>query len=348
MKYTPFSLTFVEQKLIIMLRKIVFGFLVTIIFYSCENKENKFIIDETKLPEIQVNVKRYGKAIFELDTSKMAKELKSIKPEFPLFLNADLDDTSNVNQIKNFVSDTALIRIFNKTNEVFPNNKYLDEQLSTFFKYFNYYFPQINLPTSIYTYVSGLQYENPVFIQDSIMIIALDLYLGGDFSPYYGLGLPKYKLSCMRSENLDVDVAKQFYNQFLMRRVPQNTLLDRMISAGKLMYYLDAVLPLSSDSVKICYSSDQLNWCKKNEENIWAFLIDNDLLFSTDYKSQSKLMVDGPFTAGFSKRSPARIGVWVGWQIIRDYMENNPQTDINDLLNIYDSQELLHDSGYKP
>ncbi len=343
-----FSATFAKQKLFNMLRKIVFVFLVTIIFYSCEDKSNKFLVDDAKLPDIQVDVKRYGKAIFEIDTLKMAEGLKMIKAEFPLFLNADLEDTSNVNQIKNFVSDTALIRIYNKTTDVFPNNQYLDKQLSSLFSYLKYHFPTINIPTSVYTYVSGMQYESPVYIQDSIMIIGLDLYLGGDFLPYYGLGLPKYKIACLRPENLDVDVAKQFYNQYLMRRTPQNTLLDRMISAGKLMYYLDAVLPYCSDSLKICYTTDQLKWCQKNEENIWAFLIDNDLLFSTDYKSQSKLMMDGPFTSGFSKRSPARIGIWVGWQIIRDYMENNPQTDINDLLNVSDSQKLLHDSGYKP
>jgi len=348
MKYTAFSATFVPQKIINMLRKIVFIALVTIVFYSCENKANKFLVDDTKLPDVQIDVKRYEKAIFELDTSKMAEGLKNIKPEFPLFLDANLDDTSNVNQIKNFISDTALIRIYNKTKEVFPNNKYLDEKLSSLFSYLKYHFPQMNLPEYVYTYVSGLQYESPVFIQDSIMIIALDLYLGSDFTPYYGLGLPKYKISWMQAENLDVDVAKQFYNQYLMRRIPQNTLLDRMISAGKLMYYLDMVLPNSADSLKICFTSDQLKWCNDNEENIWAFLIDNDLLFSTDYKSQSKLMMDGPFTSGFSKRSPARIGVWIGWQIVSDYMENNPKTDINKLLNISDSQTLLHDSGYKP
>ena len=331
-----------------MLRKIVFVLLISIVLFSCEENTNKFIVDDSKLPEIQVNVKRYGKAIFEIDTSKMVEGLKSIKPDYPLFLDANLDDTSNVNQIKRFISDTALIRIYNKTDEVFPDNKYLNENLSSLFNYMKYHFPQISLPEYVYTYVSGLQFESPVFIQDSIMIIGLDLYLGGDFNPYYSLGLPKYKISCMRPEILDIDVAKQFYNQYLMRRTIQNTLLDRMISAGKLMYYLDMVLPYSADSLKICYTSDQLEWCDDNEENIWAFLIDNELLFSTDYKSQSKLMVDGPFTTGFSKRSPARIGVWLGWQIVRDYMENNPQTDIKELLNISDSQTLLHDSGYKP
>ena len=330
-----------------MLRKIVSLVFISILFFSCDNEENKFIVDDSKLPEIQINVKRYGKALFDLDTIDLTSGLKSIKNDFPLFLNADLDDTANINQIYSFVSDTALIRIYKKTIEVYPDNKYLNEQISTYFKYLIYYFPDTKVP-NVYTYISVLQYESPVWIQDSIMIIGLDLYLKNDFTPYFGLGLPKYKIDCMRPDKITVDIAKQYYNQYFMIRNKQNTLLDRMLASGKLMYYLDMVLPHAADSTKICYTTDQLKWVQDNEKNIWAFLIDNDLLFSTDYKSQSKLMVEGPFTTGFSKRSPARIGVWVGWQIISDFMENNPEVSINDLLKISDSQRILHDSGYKP
>lgn len=323
-----------------MLRKIISLFFISILFFSCENETNKFIIDDNKLPGIQVEVKRYGKSLFELDTINLAKELKLIEPEFPLFLNANLDDTANTNQIKAFVSDTALQRVYRKTIEVFPDNIYLNAQLTNFFKYLKYYYPEIEVP-DVYTYISGLQYESPVYLQDSILIIGIDLYLNNDFTPYFGLGLPRYKIDCMRPDELIVDVAKEYYNQYFMKRSQQNTLLDRMLAAGKLMYYMDMMLPQTADSAKICYPKDQLNWVNENEKNIWAFLIDNDLLFSTDYKSQSKLMMDGPFTTGFSKRSPARIGVWVGWQIIGDYMDNNPDMKLEDMLKITDSQNFF-------
>ena len=56
----------------------------------------------------------------------------------------------------------------------------------------------------------------------------------------------------------------------------------------------------------------------------------------------------GSFTTGFSRQSPSRLGIWIGWHIVSDYMKNNPETKLNELFKITDSQQLLHDSGYKP
>ncbi|NOY48955.1 MAG: hypothetical protein GXO88_00085 [Chlorobi bacterium] len=322
-------------------------FLIALLAFSCRDNSNKFVVDDASLPDIEVDVMRYGKALFELDVDELSSGLKQIKPDFALFLDADLDDSANIKQIKSFVGDTALIRIYKKTTELFPDNDYLNSRLTSLFRYMEYYFPNIKTP-KVYTYVSGMQYENPIWIRDSILIIALDVYLGPGFEPYSGLGLPRYKISCMRPENLAVDVAKQYYNQYLTQKTPQKTLLDRMLAAGKLMYFLDMLLPETPDSIKFCFTADQLKWTEENEKNIWAFMIENDLLFSNDYRSQQKLMMDGPFTTGFSKRSPARLGVWMGRQIIGDFMDNNPEISINELIRFKDSQKLLRDSGYKP
>ena len=331
-----------------MLKKLGYFILIFQLFVSsCGEQNSGFKIEESELPQLNVEVKRYGKALFELDTSQISKGLQQIKQEFKYFLDSDLNDSNNIKQIYDFVSDTALINIYKKSIEVYPDNEFLNKQLNGAFKYFNYYYPQKPLP-KVYTYISGLQYENPIWIQDSIMVIALDIYLGADFEPYSGLGLPKYKTRCMRPKNLAVDVMKYIYKEEVLVRSRQVTLLDRMIAGGKLLYFLDRVLPETADSLKICYTQKQLEWAMVNEKNVWAFLIQNDLLFSGDFKSQTKLISDGPFTTGFSRQSPSRLGIWIGWQIVDDYMKNNPKTTFNDLFNITDSQLLLHESGYKP
>lgn len=325
----------------------IIAFVFIILFASCSHPSSVNIIEESDLPNVNVEVNRYGKALFELDTNNLSQELKILKPDFKFFLDADLDNPNNINQIRNFVSDTALIRVFKKTLEVYPNNKYLNEQLTSAFKYLKYYFPEIQIP-QVYTYVSGLQYEEPIWIQDSVMIIALDVYLGGDFPPYFGLGLPKYKLMCMRKENLSVDVVKYIYQNYFSLKIKQITLLDRMIAAGKTLYFLDRIIPETNDSIKICYSTNQLNWANENEDKVWAFIIQNDLLYSSNYQSQTKLIQDAPFTAGFTRQSPSRLGVWIGWQIVSDFMMNNPDVSLKELINLNDSQQILHKSKYKP
>jgi len=56
---------------------------------------------------------------------------------------------------------------------------------------------------------------------------------------------------------------------------------------------------------------------------------------------------DGPFTSGFAKESPSRVGKWLGWQIIRAYMENN-ELGLEAMFAEKDSQKILQLSKYKP
>ena len=123
---------------------------------------------------------------------------------------------------------------------------------------------------------------------------------------------------------------------------------NEMIRNGKILYIQDALQPSTSDSIKIAYPQKKLDWCYDNEANIWAYFIKNNLLYSSNFKITNKFLREGPFTSGFSDKSPARIGSWIGWQIIRSFMENNPDISIQKMLDISDSQKILSKSKYKP
>jgi hypothetical protein len=80
----------------------------------------------------------------------------------------------------------------------------------------------------------------------------------------------------------------------------QKTLLDNMIFNGKILYLLDAMLPETDDSLIIAYKNSQLEWCKTNEAFIWAHLLENKLLYSTDHTSAEQVHERGPFYSGAS------------------------------------------------
>jgi hypothetical protein len=127
-----------------------------------------------------------------------------------------------------------------------------------------------------------------------------------------------------------------------------NSLLSQMIHEGKMMYFLDAMLPQMHDSLKIGYTKKQLDFCRKDEASMWTFLAEHKLLFTTDRMSIKRYIDDGPYTSSFTEKSPARTGVWIGWQIIRSFMAKHPEKKLPDLMSNNDFQGILNQSGYQP
>jgi hypothetical protein len=61
-----------------------------------------------------------------------------------------------------------------------------------------------------------------------------------------------------------------------------------------------------------------------------------------------KFFSKGPFTTAFGKESPPRTAIWVGWQIVRDYVRKTGQINLKKLIEMKDSQQMLQISNYKP
>ena len=327
---------------------LIFFFIALLFIQSCETRSFKGPkIDESLLEIGDVKIHRYGKALFEIDTTDFLSEVRSMQNEFPLFLGYDIGNSNKLLPLYEYVTDTQLISISKKTMEVYPDLISEENQLSDAFSRYHYFFPDKKIPV-VYTYISDLYFEKPVIVDDSVVIIALDVYLGESFTKYRSLGLPYYKIRCMTPDNIVVDVMKSLYVANLNHRNKQKTSLDKMIAAGKLLYFLDAVLPDIPDSLKICYITDQMKWVEENKKNVWAFMVKNKLFYSADYKIQTKLMEDGPFTKGFSNDSPPRLGIWLGWKIVREYMDKHPNISLESLLKNEDAQVIFNQSGYKP
>jgi uncharacterized protein YjaZ len=96
------------------------------------------------------------------------------------------------------------------------------------------------------------------------------------------------------------------------------------------------------------FTPDEMSWCTENEARIWAHLVDEELLFKTEYMTINKWINQAPFVAGIPKESPGRLGQWVGWQIVRAYMNENPSITVQELMQNDNAQDILNRSKYKP
>ncbi|MEO0404470.1 MAG: hypothetical protein AAF193_06330, partial [Bacteroidota bacterium] len=117
---------------------------------------------------------------------------------------------------------------------------------------------------------------------------------------------------------------------------------------GKIMYLMDACFPETEDYLKMDYAPTDIVWCEENERSIWIEMSNQKYLYETRQREIDKWITEGPFTsaADIPQDSPARLGVWMGWQIVRDYMNNNPEVTLEQLLEETNYIKLLN--TYKP
>jgi hypothetical protein len=321
-------------------------FLFTLLLISCNGDRSRLDIDTRDIEISPVRIQRYEKELFEIAPDNLQPQLKAIAAQFPVFLDADLDDTLNIIRLHDFVTNPLNQQLYKKTLEVFPDLAEYERDFTEAFRRFRYFFPDKELP-DIFSYVSGLLYENPVQFFNEDMIIALDMYLGSDMEAYRKMRLPLYAIRTMSPEYIVRDGIHEMYLYHFPLR-PGTTFLEQAIDKGRQLYFLDALLSATPDSIKIGFTQAQLTWCQQNEANIWSFIIQNDLLYSSDTQVLRKFFADGPFTSDFSTASPPRIGEWVGWQIVRSFMARNEAVSPEELFTNIQAQEILKHSGYKP
>jgi hypothetical protein len=227
----------------------------------------------------------------------------------------------------------------------FSDFEKIENDLNKAFKYYQFHFPDKELPT-IYTYISG--FNQSIVTAENIIGISLDKYLGRDCSYYKQLRTaPQYKIVNMHKDKLVSDVAYAWGITEFDENNATN-LMGNIIYHGKLMYFVDALLPDTHDSIKIGYTTKQLDFCINNEAQMWNYLVEKKMLFSNKRMDIVRYINDGPSTSGFPMESPGRAGVWLGWQIIRKYMAKYPEITLKALMQNNEYQQILNDSEYFP
>lgn len=325
----------------------IYFVLTLVILSGCGHGKGRLDVDVSKVSLADLKVHRYDIDLFKVNPDQLQQGLEGLKPAYRFFLDTDLGDPAKLSEMKAYL-ESPRNRIFQAAvDSQYRQIAGLEGDLTMALKHYLYYYPGFKVPR-IYSYVSGGDYDYPVQFADSVLLIGLDNYLGKDFKPYVSDGLPAYRISRMTAMHLVPDCMKVLGRISYPTQFPGNTLLEQMTEAGKRLLFLDAMIPQTEDRLKIGYSKEQYDWIIKNEVHVWAAIIENRILFTTDGKLIRSFMADGPFTAEFSKDAPPRLGEWLGWQIVRKYLENQPDLTFQQVMNETDAQKILSNSHFKP
>ena len=316
------------MKKILLLSTIVF------LFFSCDTKSK--IEKEVENIPVSIKVERFDKIFYETPISQLGK----IKSKYPYFFPKETPDSVWTNKMTN-----PLYReLYSEVQKKYSNFDTVHSNFEALFQHLQFYFPETKTPKVI-TLISEMDYQNKVIYTDSLVLISLDLYLGKNHRFYE---FPDYLKQNFEPSQIMPDLVSSFAVHKI-KPPTDKTLLSQMIYAGKELYLKDILLPETPDEVKIGYKPDQQKWCQENESYMWSYFIEDKLLYSSDSKLANRFINVAPFSKFYleiDNQSPGRVGSWIGWQIVRAFMENNP-ISIQQLMTI-DANELFQKSKYKP
>jgi hypothetical protein len=311
--------------------------------------------------EINVNsrIERFDKAFFSIDSNNIVVGLYQLNHQFPYFTNdfsvnilgaGPLTDTNKTVMIAARQFLISYLPVKDSLELQYDKLDWLENELKKSFQLVKYYFPKYQLPPKCVSYIGPFDAPG-VAITRYTLAIGLQLYAGRNF-PFYtsmqGQELyPSYISRRFERPYIIVNCMKAISEDLFPDNSANKPLIEQMIVKGKYWWLEEEFLPGTSDTLKTGFTKKQLDWCVSNEGLIWNFILQNTDVFTIEPDLIKNYIGDAPSTNGMPDVSPGNIGQWVGWRIVKKYVERNPSVTPEELMRT-DAKKIFEEAKYKP
>jgi len=318
------------------MRRIIFSLGFLVLAVGCGEPQPRISEEILEMP-LTLEIDRFDLAFDQMEPA----DLPAMKRRYPYLFPEQYPDSVWLAK----QADTLQQRLRGEVRKAFPDFGVYQTELELFFKHAEYYFPETQTPR-VLTLTTDVDYENRIILTDTLLLIGLDNYLGPDHEFYRSL--QRYIAQELDQALLVSDVGSAFARK-VVPAPRDRSFIAQLVYYGKALYLKDQLMPLAADSVKIGYTAQQLEWARENESQIWRYFVERELLYSTDKRLGPRFLDPAPFSKfglELDNESPGRIGRYIGWQIVRSFMDKN-NTSLSEMLQT-PGEELFKRSKYKP
>ncbi len=309
---------------------------VFLIFSGSCHRKNRWNPDVSQIPA-HIEIIRFDTMFYGASPAK----LSALKKQFPYLFDPSVPDSLWTKKMQ----DSLILDLKTQTDSVFADMTPVKKDLEKLYKHIKFYFPQTREPKVI-TLFSDWDYLKRVYLTDTIAFLFIDNFLGENNRIYSSI--PQYIRHNMNPGHIPVDWAERFA-QTLVPPPKTGTLLNKMVYHGKILFLQKAFLPDIHDSTIIGYTSKKWKWAQENEADVWLYFLDNKLLYSTDPKLDARFIDLAPFSkfyTGADNESAGMIGRYIGWQIVKKYMDKTG-ADLQTMIQT-PAETIFRQSKYKP
>ncbi len=254
-------------------------------------------------------------------------------------------DSAFINELYKRFTNPHIDTLLMETHRVFGNGTELKNQFINAYTNLKYYYPDFQ-PPKILTVITGL--ESDLFVSDSLVIIGLDYFLGD--SATYRPNMYEYMLSRYTKDFVvpSALLLTGIDGRFNKINPDDKTVLADMIAYGKAYQFTKLMVPCTPDSILLGYTMAETEGSLQYENLIWSRLVEDQVLYATSHLVKQKYISERPKTVEVGEQCPGRIGTWVGWQIVKKFMQTHPDIVLSQLMEMQNASQLFKESGYKP
>ncbi len=324
---------------------ILFTLLAVLGLFSCASSCK----DEVDVSSIKVDLKvtRLEQEMRQFGNMGDAEEFVKQQPAFADFLLATTFPNNEIMAQRLYALGTSkeIKPLFNDVNRVFGDFSSYEKGLKNLFKHVKYYYPEFTTP-EVNTLVTGFGGVDLAQGEDAIFI-GLDYFLG-DQSEFKPVDFPEYILRYYKPENLVYKTALMLSKRFNESDPGDKTLLAYMIYYGKAYYFVQKTIPCISEQQVTEYQEEEIKAIHEYGDFIWSHFVTKQLFFETNRLAITKYVDERPYVTEVADKCPGRIGRWLGYQIVKAYMEEHPDLTLNELMKETNSKKIFEESKYQP
>ncbi|MGJ8684919.1 MAG: gliding motility lipoprotein GldB [Nonlabens sp.] len=270
-------------------------------------------------------------------------DLQGLKENYPMLFPQQFPDSVWIAKITG--TDTIQNILENAVRDRKFDYEEIHTQVNDVMRHVEYYFPEFEF-TDIVTVLSQVDYRRKVTPTNDQLLIAIDTYLGEENELYDGIS--DYRRKHLNVENLPADVALAYAHLFVEPSVDRS-FIGSMVYFGKLHYLQELFVPVATGAERFSYTNAEYDFTVANESQMWRVFVDESLLYSTNPKLQSRFILPAPFSKFYlevDQETPGGVGKYIGYRIVKAYMENNDK-DLDTMLSL-PADVIFNKSGYKP
>lgn len=323
-------------------------FVLSIILSSCNS--NRFETDISGI-ELKMNFlnldsilkKSSGEQLIQLknDFKKNKSDILDYNIGYCFKINLD-DDTAFINGLNRFYSNDYFLDLGKSIIKENIFNVGRKQKIIDGFKRLKVILPNGKIPKTIYQINSS--FSSSIFCTEDEIAIGIERYLGPE--NYLIQQLPSQEFyawikESMRPEYLERDVLAAWLMTNCLEETTENY-ASEMIRWGKILFITRVCLPELEERLILRYNQKQFDWAENSSKSIWKYLVQQEVLFKIDEETRMNLLKEGPYTIGLPEESPDRIGQYMGYKIVSNYMNQNEisleklvKTPYNEILQKY-------------